>query len=267
VVIKTLFATASVEQIPSQRGAPEWQAEIAEKPDKPQPRNNFASTLRLIQMDIATANTAAPLGWVFGTFWYNGLGLKDEYEESVREGWNRLMPVGLMWGNDPELTQAKWKAGERPKESWINPEATQLLKTLGGTRPFLGWNDRMNGPADGFISACMSCHSVAQVNVPPPPPEPLPVPPPPVENPKGVYTPEDDKVTMKWFRNIPAGEPFTPGATSTDYNMQVRSGLKNYYDWRRKNPGLLSPLSQQEEQIGGEPITGFPRSGPAITFF
>ena len=26
VVIKTLFATASVEQIPSQRGAPEWEA-------------------------------------------------------------------------------------------------------------------------------------------------------------------------------------------------------------------------------------------------
>jgi hypothetical protein len=66
-------------------------------------------------------------------------------EESVRDKWNRLMPVGLMWGNDPELTQAKWEAGERPKESWVNPEATRLLKTLGGTRPFLGWNDRMNG--------------------------------------------------------------------------------------------------------------------------
>jgi len=69
---------------------------------------------------------------------------------------------------------------------------------------------------------------------------------------------------MKWFRNIPAGEPFTPGATSTDYNMQVRSGLKNYYDWRRKQPG---GLSEEEERIGGKPITGFPRSGPEITFF
>ena len=66
-------------------------------------------------------------------------------EESVHGKRIRLMPIGLMWGNDPELTQAKWEAGERPKESWVNPEATQLLKSLGGTRPFLGLNDRMKG--------------------------------------------------------------------------------------------------------------------------
>jgi hypothetical protein len=57
------------------------------------------------------------------------------------------MPVGIQWGNDPQVTQAVYEA-EGPgalKESWVNPDANKLLRDLGGKRPFLGWNGRMNG--------------------------------------------------------------------------------------------------------------------------
>ena len=60
--------------------------------------------------------------------------------------WDRIIPVGIMWGNDPELTPKLANAGQKPKESWINPEAETLRKQLKGNRPSWGWNGRMNGP-------------------------------------------------------------------------------------------------------------------------
>jgi hypothetical protein len=80
------------------------------------------------------------------------------------------------------MTQAAYDAGCFPNESWINPAASETLSALGGFRPFWGWNGRLNGerlsrlhahrirmltprpvtgPADNFISSCVSCHSTA----------------------------------------------------------------------------------------------------------
>jgi len=268
VVTKALFTTATDDQLPSQKGAPVWQVAISPKPDSPQPRNNYASPVRLIQLDVAVTDSRAPSGWIFGSYWYNGLALDIcciEENEPTRRKWDRLLPIGLQFGNDPELTQAAYEAGERPKESWVNPEAVELLKQLGGKRPFIGWNDRMNGPADGFISACLSCHSVAQIKVPPPAPSP--VQPTPVEGPPGHWTPPDDKIAMRWFRNIPNGEPFTAGAISTDFNMQTRGGLNNYFVWR--NPQKLAAglsLTEEENLLAGNPLPVGPRGGPEIKF-
>jgi len=268
VLVKMLFTDATDEQLPSMKGSPEWKAAISPKAQDPQPRNDYASCVRVIQMDIMAKDCRAPLGWVFGGFWYNGLNLKDDCgpDEPVRDKWNRLMPIGVQWGNDPQVTQAVYEAGG-PKaelhESWVSPAATKLLATLGGKRPFLGWNGRMNGPADTFISACMSCHSVGQVHVPTPPQEPIPVPPPPVEGPPGKWTPKDDKVTMEWFRNIKSNDPFTKGAVSTDFCMQARSSVKNYYLWKEASGATLS---EEEKAVLGRPITGAPRTGPEIVF-
>src|ERR1700730_15282433 len=69
------------------------------------------------------------------------------------------------------------------------------------TFPSHSVNFRYCRPADNFISACLSCHSVAQK---------IPeedvckdeldvlVPPNPVQDRKGQWIPEDDKITMKW---------------------------------------------------------------------
>lgn len=139
----------------------------------------------------------------------------------------------------------------------------------------------------------MSCHSVAQVKVPTPPPEPSIVPPTPVEGPCGKWTPVDDSVTMKWsvpllgccaeedfitltekimhiyyrFRNIPSGEPFTRGAVSTDFNMQARSGIKNYFAWlgTQKKASRMT-LTPREIALAGKPISVAERTGPEIRF-
>ena len=65
--------------------------------------------------------------------------------------WTKMVPVGLMWGNDP--------GGPPIAESWINPAAPQYA------RDHLGVDDRLNGPVDNPDSACMSCHSTAQAPV------------------------------------------------------------------------------------------------------
>lgn len=51
-----------------------------------------------------------------------------------------------MWGNSPELTQAAFESGKRPTEQWMNQDAERLMKILCGTKPFPGWNERLNGP-------------------------------------------------------------------------------------------------------------------------
>ncbi|KAG8530262.1 uncharacterized protein KY384_004763 [Bacidia gigantensis] len=146
-VFKILLTDATDEAVPSLKGSPSLPAVIAPHtgdPDKPPfqapVRNNFVSDLRLIQVDFAVRDERAPIGWVFGTFMYDS-------ESKEKNDWDRIIPVGLMWGNDPNLNQAMHDAGNTPKESWINPRAEQIRKDLGGRRPSWGWNGRMNGPA------------------------------------------------------------------------------------------------------------------------
>jgi len=47
-----------------------------------------------------------------------------------------------------------------------------------------------------------------------------------------------------------------------DFSMQARTGLKNYYQWRRDTGDTLS---KEEERLGGQPVS-VPRSGPDIKF-
>ncbi|KAI9036921.1 fungal specific transcription factor domain-containing protein [Aspergillus affinis] len=126
-------------------------------------------------------------------------------------------------GNNPELDQAAFERGGKAVESWINPEAEDLRILLKGMRPSWGWNGRTNGPADNFISACASCHSTSQLggndqDIMTPPVRKLG---------DGTRTPKDDKETMKWFDNIPFGQPFTPGTPPGDYFLQLMIGFHN----------------------------------------
>jgi hypothetical protein len=98
--------------------------------------------VRLLQIDIAVKDErAGTTGWYFATY---------AYDRSIvgRSVWLKMVPVGLMWGNDP--------AGTPLSESWINPAAPAYAKA------HLGFEGRLNGPVDNPASACMSCHSTAQ---------------------------------------------------------------------------------------------------------
>ncbi len=56
----------------------------------------------VLQIDVAVKDSRASgtTGWVFGTFNYNSAA-------SGARPWDKMVPVGLMWGNDPLLTPAK----------------------------------------------------------------------------------------------------------------------------------------------------------------
>ncbi|TFK44187.1 hypothetical protein BDQ12DRAFT_593696 [Crucibulum laeve] len=262
LVFKFLLTNADDEELPILKGAPTWDALIAIQPaDKtksPNPKNRDLENpkpLRLLQMDIATRDDRSTTGWMFGTFMYYG-----RPGQCVVSGYDALIPVGLQWGNDPELTQAAFEAGEKPTQVWINPEATDVRVALHGGRPSWGWNGRLNGPADNFISACASCHSTAQwpanFNM---------VPPAPIQK-NGKFVPKDDTQTMKWFTNIPCGTAISEGSVSGDYSLQLLIGYQNFQVWKSKQQPTKP---SDEDKLPGAPITNLPthpRQGPHFEF-
>jgi hypothetical protein len=156
--------------------------------------------VRLLQIDIAVKDDrAGTTGWYFATY---------AYDSSIAGSspWLKMVPVGLMWGNDP--------GGPPLKESWINPAAPAYAKA------HLGFEGRLNGPVDNPVSACMSCHSTAQS--------------------KSLAHLVADQTCAskrdKWFRNLPGTTAFgrfdrdTPGCdedlngevlTAADYSLQL----------------------------------------------
>jgi len=210
VSIKLLFTAATPAEVPYLAGALEWDAyayaEVQVPTNPAAPRR--VTTLRLLQVDLAVkdARVASTTGWVFGTFVYDGLA-------PGATPWERLRPVGAMWGNDPTLTVARARQGQVVAEAWINA-APDL--------PFqhLGWAGRLNGPVDNPASSCLSCHGTAQWPMAAPlvPPRTL-VP--------------DSAEWMAWFRNIAPGETFSPGTLSLDHALQLAVGLTNFHEWQR----------------------------------
>jgi len=203
VAAKLLFTAARVEQVPYLHGGPAWDADIHVIPESDvqcRSRGQRAvQPVRLLQLDVAVRDARADdtTGWVFGTFVYNG-------DRPGATGWERLAPVGLMWGNDPDLTPATYDGGARPQEGWINDNvgAPQHLGSLG----------RLNGPVDSPESSCLSCHATAQV---------------PSISPMVPPFNLDHDAKMRWFQNVKAGEPFDAAAVSADYALQVSMGIQN----------------------------------------
>ena len=216
VAFKLLFTSASVQQVPFLKGSLEWQADINRTAGTTPP-----PTLRLLQIDVAVRDSRADdtTGWVFGTFIYDG----DAPGDTV---WKRMVPVGAMWGNDPERLDDDGPL----QETAINPAAQPLVQHL-------GYKGRLNGPVDNPGSSCLSCHSTAEIptdlsrpNVPGVPPAPA--------------TPT---VLAQYFRNIKAHTPFTDGEFALDYSLQLQNGIAN---WARETgvkfpppavPGALAP--------------------------
>jgi len=209
VSIKLLFTAAPESQVPYLKNGFQWQGNIdplgvaCNAIDPPGVRT--PATVTLLQIDVAVRDSRADAttGWVMGTFVYDG-------NSAGATAWDRMVPVGVQWGNDPELTPARHAAGERVKESWINP-ALQIPQHL-------GWLGRLNGPVDNPISACLSCHGAGQdpaVRQTFPPPG------------------STDEERMHWFRNIKTGETFNPGspqdpAKSLHYSLQLALGIQNF---------------------------------------
>ena len=166
-------------------------------------RNGVPVSVRLLQIDVAVKDArAGATGWYFATYAYD----RTVAGNSV---WRKMVPVGLMWGNDPN--------GPPIVDSWINPGAPAYAKA------HLGVQGRLNGPVDNPVSACMSCHSTAQA------PSLADIRPPTTGS---ACFP----LRSNWFRNLPGTQAFgrfdpegsvcetsTTGITLTaaDYSLQL----------------------------------------------
>ncbi|HEX7279104.1 MAG TPA: hypothetical protein VF255_05700 [Solirubrobacterales bacterium] len=191
----------------------------------------------LIQLDFMVRDERSPTGWIFGTFQYNGAHGSEDL-------WKNLVPVGMMWGNDPDYARGHQEDiavtnsnGQFPRigpltstplnpeleETVVNPNSSELPAT------HLGWQGRLNGPVDNFLSSCMSCHMTASS-----PPEPLaPVLTEEQERPQSG-TPEWDEWWLEWFENVGwrngALEKFRKAQYALDYSLQLSVGLRNFYE-------------------------------------
>lgn len=225
VVCKVLFVDIPPSEIPSLNPPLKWQGFITA---------NFASQdrsirdLSLIQMDIMVRHKTAPNGWLFGTFQYNGRRPGANLEKG---SWDNLVPVGLQWGNDPDIrdhfanpTPVKTIINPLLKESVINSDESELPPT------HLGWNGRLNGPVDNAMSSCMSCHMTAEA------PQRSQI------SPLFERTPPapGSNEWMRWFKNVRCGEKFDQNAMPTDFSLQMAIALQNFRTWRDEGSKLLS---------------------------
>ena len=211
-----------------------WTAYITEnfwKSDK-----RVVSEVHLLQMDISVRDPRADrsksnpegTGWVFGTFCYNGkLNNKNKFMN--------LVPVGLTWGNDPENKVNK--TSPYPVTStFINKDLKQTIIFESKDLPpqHLGWNGRLNGPADLNTVSCMSCHNAAQypayTSLVPEGAAPDGGPNPPAQGGSVEW--------MKWFQNLECGttmnqkeiqRDFNENVYSTDFSFQVAIALENFF--------------------------------------
>ena len=167
IVVKAAGVTATPEQWPVLKGSAKWQ--VYRKPfDLNGTVGNGkvkVTDLRVGIFDIIIKDSVASpkTGWVFSTLVYDS----DASGNSV---WDRMVPLGTIWGNDPDVNSAK-----NPKqeliENYINPNAPAWTKVT------LGYGGRMSGPFDIAVkydvdvngtkvkalrsSSCLSCHGTS----------------------------------------------------------------------------------------------------------
>ena len=198
---------------------------------------NQVQTVYPFQLAIKVKDSvAAPdTGWVFMGFVY----------DATSDGatvWDRFVPAGMMWGNDPNLTDdpSGLPDGKELQETWVNDEAPEFV------RDTLGWGGRMAAPMDVAVrhqvvlpdgswytrekrfnaSSCLSCHGTAQfpftANLYPSPnlvfpPDGMPFP---------MYQPGSLK-WAEWFQNRPGNEPQTKSLKikALDYDLNTMMAL------------------------------------------
>ena len=185
--------------------------------------------VHLLQMDISVRDPRANrspsnpegTGWVFGTFCYNGkLNKKDKFMN--------LVPVGLMWGNDPEDRTNMTTAFPYTKTTVNkNLKETVIFESDDLPPQHLGWNGRLDGPADLTTSSCISCHNSAGF----PQHAKLMMSDAPKYN--GSKTPPPvggSDEWMQYYQNIECGESIDQETQySTDFSFQVAISLQNYF--------------------------------------
>ena len=260
VSFKLLFTDGEVQKVPFLEGTLEWTANIYKcNPRGVDCRERINRKVRLIQIDIAIKDQRAKkTGWFFGTFMYDA-------SASGRNVWEKMVPVGLSWGDDQIVFSRMNDDGafvnSDLKETYLNPsliEDPDKEYTDQAYVRYHGLGGRLNGPVDNPISSCISCHGQAGVSD------------------SGNILPMADfsqqrvsfslREFIRYFSNV------RPGAygrnfdgrnyISTDYSLQLSAGIRNYYQsvavQASGESSLLSPMGVKE-------LNTPPRVLPSVT--
>ena len=237
IVIKAAAVSTTAEEWPVVKDSSIWHVWRPSPVDLSNPAIKDAQPkllpVRVLQFDIIVKDSKASpkTGWVFSTFVYNA-------DAPGKSTWDKLVPLGAMWGNDPEVA-SKYPAKLPLKETWIN---------LAGSAPFaleqLGWEGRLSGPidvakrhkviyTDGMLprpdqraSSCMSCHSTAQYpfvsNLYPSPNRSF-----PKDGETFLMYPPGTPEWNKWYQNRSGkvAQNKAAGAVGLDYDMLVMFAL------------------------------------------
>jgi hypothetical protein len=227
VSFKLLFTDGAVDKVPFLEGSFQWQANIyrcGSNACREQGRTD--RTVSLLQIDVAIKDKRAlKTGWVFGTFIYDASVPGDN-------AWQKMVPVGLSWGDDATVIADLNKDGafvnNSLKETYLNKSLivdSSKTYTNEAYIKYHGLGGRLNGPVDNPISSCISCHGQAGIND------------------QGQVLPMANfKLTRptfpvsefdKYFANIAPG-PYvrtfeSAQYNSLDYSLQLSAGIRNYY--------------------------------------
>ncbi|WP_460552994.1 hypothetical protein [Ferruginibacter profundus] len=202
-------------------------------------------TVSFFQMDVIVKDgkTAPKTGWVYSTFVYD-MNVKGSL-------WDKMVPLGAMWGNDPDVISPIAPPYPKLAETVINPKAPEY------SRETLGWGGRLSGPNDGAVaqqavdintgkkydklalSSCMSCHLPSQYAfnsflLPAPFPK-------QTDTAFFVFTPGSAKWNL-WFRDNYGTVPFDSGQVAMDYDMVM--AFKSASAWQQAQPQGASKLLQ-----------------------
>ena len=238
LVVKPALSTADASIWPPMEGAESWP--LWTSPDGKAPVALFDA--QFFQFDIVVKDSvSAPKSqWVYMTLVYD----KDAAGET---NWDKMVPLGVMWGNDPDVDSPMACDYLPPEtncpplsETWINPDAPIYAKET------LGWGGRLSGPNDGAVdinarvlqpdgssqpyvgryamSSCMGCHGSASYEMGS---FLLPSPAsckddgcsPTVEDGQLVYYDAGTPEYMQWFQDRAGDVSQVPGTIALDYGM------------------------------------------------
>jgi hypothetical protein len=217
IIIKLAMTTASGNDWPPMKGSTKSQVFVPPF-DPAKPQVPVLTDVYVLQFDLIVKDTktAPKTGWVFATLVYD----KDAPGATT---WDKMVPLGAMWGNDPGVNSA-----QNPKapleETVVNPAAPAYAKVT------LGWGGRLSGPNDAAAgpftgpnaspvprySSCMSCHGAA-------------------ENPAGFLVPlqasplppPGSPAWMNWFQDRAGNVPQDSGRIALDYEMVTTQAFTN----------------------------------------
>ncbi len=235
VIVKLAFSNINAPQWPVMQGAQTFSI-YDTGATTGNPKTGYqVRTVSFFQMDVIVkdSKTAPKTGWVYSTFVYDMNATGTSY-------WDKMVPLGAMWGNDPDVKSPQQPPYPKLYETVINPAAPKYSTET------LGWGGRLSGPNDGAVannvtdytthqvyprlalSSCMSCHIPAQDTF-----KSFLMPSPYLDFRGIVYTPGSPD-WMKWFRDDYGNVAFNAGQVGMDYDMVM--AYKSIGNWTQNQP-------------------------------